>query len=51
MNVLYINQYFKTPNEAGSTRSYWISRELIERGSTVTMVCHANKKLATKKND
>src|SRR5690554_180403 len=43
--ILYIQQYFKTPNEAGSTRSYWISQELIKRGHQVTVVCHANTEL------
>lgn len=40
--ILYIQQYFKTPNEAGSTRSYWISRELLKNGFKVVVVCQAN---------
>ena len=43
MKVLYIHQYFLTPNEPGGTRSYWISQELIKRGHQVTMVCSTNK--------
>src|SRR5690606_38032451 len=35
---IYIHQYFHTPNEAGGTRSYWISQELIKNGHTVTML-------------
>lgn len=38
MNVLYIHQYFVTPNEPGGTRSYWIAKELVKRGHHVTMI-------------
>lgn len=38
MNILYIHQYFKTPQEAGGTRSYWNSLALIEKGHTVIMI-------------
>lgn len=41
-NILYINQYFKTPEEPGITRSYWISKKLIENGHNVTMISHRN---------
>lgn len=43
MKVLYIHQYFITPNEPGGTRSYWISREIINRGHKVTMVTSTSK--------
>lgn len=43
MKILYIHQYFKTPNEPGGTRSYWISKELIKRGHHVVMVASTNK--------
>lgn len=43
MNILYIHQYFKTPDEPGGTRSYWISKELIKRGHQVTVICSTNK--------
>ena len=36
--ILYIHQYFCTPEEASGTRSYWISRALIENGYSVTMI-------------
>ena len=42
MNILYIHQYFKTPEEPGGTRSYWVSQELIKRGHQVTMLCSTN---------
>ena len=38
MNLLYIHQYFQTPRDPGGTRSYWISKELIEQGHRVTML-------------
>ena len=44
MNVLYIHQYFVTPNEPGGTRSYWIAKELVKRGHHVTMITSANKR-------
>ena len=44
MNILYIHQYFVTPNEPGGTRSYWISKELIKRGHHVTMITASKDK-------
>lgn len=46
MRILYIHQYFKTPYEPGATRTYWMSRALIEAGHDVIMITQ-NKK-ATK---
>lgn len=43
MKILYIHQYFKTPSEPGGTRSYWISRALIDRGHKVVIICSTNK--------
>jgi glycosyltransferase involved in cell wall biosynthesis len=43
MKILYIHQYFKTPQEYGATRSYWISQELIANGHSVTMLCAGQK--------
>ena len=43
MKILYIHQYFHTPEEPGGTRSYWISRELVKRGHQVTMITSTNK--------
>lgn len=45
MNILYIHQYFLTPQEPGGTRSYWISQELIKRGHNVTMITGTNNAL------
>lgn len=43
MRVLYFHQYFKLPTEPGGTRSYWIAKELVNRGIKVTMI--ASKEL------
>lgn len=38
MQIAYIHQHFKTPADAGGTRSYFISKELIRSGHRVTMI-------------
>lgn len=38
MRILYIHQYFKTPQEPGGTRSYWIAKELVARGHEVVIL-------------
>ena len=38
MNILYIHQYFITPDKPGATRSYWLSQELLKNGYKVTMI-------------
>lgn len=43
MKILYIHQYFNTPDTPGGTRSYWISKELIKNGHNVTMVTTSSK--------
>lgn len=43
MTILYIHQYFCTPKESGATRSFWISKELIDRGHKVIMICSTNR--------
>lgn len=43
MKILYIHQYFITPEEPGGTRSYWFSRELVSRGHKVVMITSTNK--------
>ena len=46
MKILYIHQYFTTPDIPGATRSYWVSQALIEQGHEVTMI-YANDKIVT----
>lgn len=43
MNILYIHQYFLTPQEPGGTRSYWLAQELIKKGHQVTMLTSSAK--------
>ncbi len=49
MNILYLHQYFKTPEEPGGTRSYWIARKLIEVGHKVTIITSENNLTGKKK--
>jgi len=39
MNVLYIHQYFSTPEGASGTRSYEFAKALLAKGHRVTMIC------------
>ena len=39
MKILYIHQYFSTPNGATGTRSYELSKTLIKRGYEVEIIC------------
>lgn len=41
--ILYIHQYFNSPQDPGSTRSYWISKEFVRRGYHVTMITATSK--------
>ena len=43
MKILYLHQHFTTPRGAGGTRSYEMSRRLVQRGHQVTMVCGSYK--------
>ena len=43
MHILYLHQYFNTPEEGGETRSYEFARKLIKLGHKVTMVTSSNK--------
>jgi len=38
MKILYIHQYFSTPETTVGSRSYYISRELVRRGHEVVML-------------
>jgi glycosyltransferase involved in cell wall biosynthesis len=41
MNVLYLHQFFVTPEEPGSSRSYAMVRHLVESGHRVTLIAGA----------
>lgn len=43
MKVLYIHQYFKTPQEGGAIRSYYLGKGLVENGFEVEMITTHNE--------
>lgn len=49
LNILYIHQYFKTPEEGGVTRSYEIAKQLVKKGHQVTLITSWNKSHQEKK--
>jgi hypothetical protein len=38
MRILYLHQYFVSPDAAGGTRSYELARRMVARGHDVTLV-------------
>ena len=52
MKLLYIHQYFVTPDEPGGTRSYWFAKTAVEHGHEVTVITGRNdqEKLVMKEN-
>jgi glycosyltransferase involved in cell wall biosynthesis len=44
LKILYVHQYFKTPEEGGAIRSYYLSKALIEAGHEVIMLTAGNQK-------
>jgi len=51
MHILYIHQYFTTPEEGGGTRSYEFARSLVKRGHKVTILTGSklNESMVNKK--
>ena len=47
--ILYIHQYFKTPQEGGAIRSYYLSKGLVENGFEVEMITAHNEPIYTVK--
>jgi len=41
--ILYIHQYFKTPEEGGALRSYFITKSMIRQGFKVVMITAHNQ--------
>ena len=48
MRIIYLHQYFNTPDNAGGTRSYEMARRLVAAGHTVNMVTSYRNKPAKK---
>ncbi len=38
MKIVYIHQYFKTPEEGGAIRSYYLAKALVQAGHEVVMI-------------
>lgn len=51
MKILYVHQYFKTPEEGGSIRSYYLAKGLVDAGHEVTMITTHNSTYEVKKVD
>ena len=48
MHILYLHQYFHTPEEGGGTRSYEFAKKLVKLGHKVTMITSSNEMNNTK---
>ena len=44
MKVLYIHQYFRTPDEGGAIRSYYLAKGLVDNGIEVELITAHNEK-------
>jgi len=49
MKILYLHQYFKTPVEGGSVRSWHIAKGMVKAGHDVVMITSHNENTATTK--
>jgi len=43
MKIIYIHQYFKTPQEGGAIRSYYLAKGLVDEGFEVEMITTHNE--------
>lgn len=43
MKILYLHQYFRTPEEGGAIRSYYLARGLVEHGIDVELITSHNE--------
>lgn len=50
MKVLYIHQYFKTPEEGGAIRSYYLAKGMVDNGIEVELITSHNKPFEEFKN-
>ncbi len=50
MKVLYIHQYFRTPEEGGAIRSYYLAKGMVDNGIEVELITSHNKAFAEVKN-
>lgn len=38
MRIIYLHQYFKTPEESGAVRSWYLANGLVKKGNSVTII-------------
>ncbi len=50
MKVLYIHQYFRTPDEGGAIRSYYLAKGMVDNGIEVELITSHNKPYQEIKN-
>lgn len=43
MKILYIHQYFRTPEEGGAIRSYYLAKGMVDNGIEVELITSHNK--------
>ncbi|GAB4395262.1 MAG: glycosyltransferase family 4 protein [Microscillaceae bacterium] len=43
LKILYLHQYFRTPEEGGATRSYYLAKALVDAGHQVVMLSAHNQ--------
>ncbi|MGW8121733.1 glycosyltransferase family 4 protein [Roseivirga echinicomitans] len=43
MKILYVHQYFKTPQEGGAIRSYYLAKGLVDHGFEVELITSHNE--------
>lgn len=48
--IIYIHQYFKTPDEGGAIRSYYVAKGMVDRGMDVAVITSHNKANYEQKN-
>jgi len=41
--ILYLHQYFKTPSEAGASRSYFLAKAMVKAGHQVTLITQGDE--------
>jgi len=50
LKLVYIHQYFKTPQEGGAIRSYYVAKHMVASGWQVEMITAHNKSAYERKN-
>ena len=48
MKILYVHQYFNTPADGGSLRSYYLAKELVKKGCKVVVITAHNNPIRVK---